>query len=153
MRLYKRNIPKEPIFLYGLGMLLFVGGSVYLYGRGDLTGAMFLFALGLLSTYLLLGYRNKFQVFTDDEALYIRERSVLLPLVKAEIRRIPFGEIETFKIEHGPKSNYGPEVYGETVAILTTTEGESRIISRWLTHEAYRELLDLIRSKSPQESA
>ena len=133
--------------------MVFVGGSVFLYGRGDLTGALFLFTLGLLSTYLLLGYRNNFQVFTDDEALYIRERSVLLPLVKAETRRIPFGEIETFKVEHGPKSNYGPEVYGETVAILTTTEGENRIFSRWLTHEAYRELLDLIRSKSPQKSA
>jgi hypothetical protein len=153
MRCYERNIPKEPIFANGSGMLVFYGGAVFLYGRGDSTNAFFLFTLGLLCTYLLLGYRNKFMVFTDDAALYLRERSVLLPFVKAETRRIPFGEIETFRFERGPSSNYGPEVYGETVAVLTTAEGEERIFSRWLTHNAYRELLDLMRSKFPEESA
>ena len=153
MRCYEGNIPKEAIFLYGLGMLISLGGAVFLYEREDLTGALFLFTFGLLCTYLLLGCRNKLRVFTDDAALYLRERSVLLPFVKAETRRIPFGEIETFRVENGPESNYGPEVYGETVAVLTTAEGEERIFSRWLTHEAYRELLDLMRSKFPEESA
>ena len=151
MRPYKSNIPKEAVFSFGFGMLVFFGGSALLHRRGDSTGALGLFTVGLLSTYLLLGYRNKLRISTDGEGLYILDRSVLLPLATPEAQKVPFDDIQAFKIERGPRSNYGPQVHGETVAVLTTTAGEIRIFSRWLTHAAYRELCDLIRSKIPEK--
>lgn len=147
MKRYESTIPTAMLLTRALAILVFLGGAVFVYARGDLTGSLVLFALGLVSTYWLLGYRNTLRVSSDKDGLYLRERSVLNPFGKPGLLSIPFDTIESFDIEHGPRSIYGPEVDGETVIVLKTTEGEYRIFGRWLKHPAYRELCDLLRSK------
>lgn len=133
----------------GLGILVFAFGSVFVALRDDLTGSAVLTGLALLSAYALFGYYRAVRIRSDDEGIIMQERSVVAPFSKPSVEKIPFKAIRRFEIEQGPRSDLGPQVEGETVAVLITDAGEKRIYSRWLTDAARRELYDLLRSKVP----
>lgn len=143
MELYKPSLSYEAHVMRGFPVAAMVFGIIMLIVARVQDATLFAFlsaALGFFA-YLHLGEARKRRYLKTEDGLLIVRRSMWAPFSKGQIELVPYGSMAGLRIEDGPRSQYGPQVLGQTVLVLTTDSGDIRIFSRWLSKEACRQLL------------